>query len=159
MTDTATPHAGDPTRRTVVRGLVGVGFAAPLVAACGNEDSGGAGGSSGSGGSGGDGGSTGGGTSSSGAVAQTADVPVGGGTILKSEKIVVTQPTEGDFKAFSAVCTHQGCPVSKIEGTEIECTCHGSKFSIEDGSVVDGPADKPLESLTVTVSGTDISVA
>ena len=55
----------------------------------------------------------------------------------------MTQPTEGDFKAFSAVCTHQGCVVAKIEGEDIECTCHGSKFSIEDGSVVTGPATKP----------------
>ena len=72
---------------------------------------------------------------------------------------MVTQPTEGDFKAFSALCTHQGCVVSKIEGKDIDCTCHGSKFSITDGSVVNGPANKPLESLQVTVTGDDLTVA
>ena len=55
---------------------------------------------------------------------------------------MVTQPTEGDFKAFSALCTHQGCVVSEIKGEDIDCTCHGSKFSIADGSVVDGPANE-----------------
>ena len=49
---------------------------------------------------------------------------------------MVTQPTEGDFKGFSAVCTHQGCLVANVDGGTINCTCHGSQFSIEDGSVV-----------------------
>ena len=64
-----------------------------------------------------------------------------------------------DFKGFSAVCTHQGCPVSKIEGEDIVCTCHGSKFSIKDGSVVNGPATKPLQAFKATVSGEDITVS
>ena len=72
---------------------------------------------------------------------------------------MVTQPTEGDFKAFSAVCTHQGCVVTEIMGEDIDCTCHGSKFSITDGSVVQVPATKPLETLKVTVKGDDISVS
>jgi Rieske Fe-S protein len=147
------------TRRTMVGGIVGLGVATPLLAACGGSDD--ASGSGGTGSSGGSGGSSGGGsgTTSSGAIAKTSDIPVGGGKIFSSEKVVVTQPTQGDFKAFSAVCTHQGCVVSEIKGDDIDCTCHGSKFSIKDGSVVNGPATKSLESLTATVKGQDITVS
>ena len=60
---------------------------------------------------------------------------------------MVTQPTEGDFKAFSAVCTHQGCVVSSIQEDEIDCNCHGSRFSIVDGSNTVGPRDTPAGSV------------
>lgn len=86
------------------------------------------------------------------AIGLSADVPVGSGVIFEDAKVVVTQPTEGAFKAFTAVCTHQGCLVSKVEKTQILCNCHGSVFSIADGSVISGPAPTPLaeEKLTVT---------
>ena len=83
-------------------------------------------------------------------LAATSEVPVGGGLILQEEKIVITQPTEGDFKAFTAVCTHQNCVVAGVEET-INCTCHGSKFSITDGSVEGGPAPSPLAKVEITV--------
>jgi Rieske Fe-S protein len=72
---------------------------------------------------------------------------------------VVTQPTSGQFKAFSAVCTHQGCIVAKVESGSIVCTCHQSHFSITDGSVQSGPAPSALPSKTVTVNGTSLSVS
>ncbi|MER7958798.1 Rieske (2Fe-2S) protein [Streptomyces sp. NPDC096030] len=93
------------------------------------------------------------------ALAQTSDIPVGGGTIFKEEKIVVTQPTADDFKAFSAICTHQGCIVAKVENGTIDCACHGSKFRITDGSVVTGPATRPLPAEEITVSGDSITLA
>ncbi|TDD10938.1 iron-sulfur protein [Nonomuraea deserti] len=94
-----------------------------------------------------------------GALAKTADIPVGGGTILKDQKIVITQPTEGDFKAFSALCTHKGCPVASVEGGSIVCPCHGSKFAIADGAVTDGPAEKPLAAQEIKVDGDQITLA
>ncbi|SDR94327.1 Ferredoxin subunit of nitrite reductase or a ring-hydroxylating dioxygenase [Nocardioides scoriae] len=147
---TAATQASGPRRRTTSRralvgGALGLGVGVPLVAACGSDDE-----ASGSG--------SGTSTTSSGPVTTTSDVPVGGGVILAAEKIVVTQPTESEFKAFSAVCPHQKCLVSKIEGEDIDCECHGSKFSITDGSVVNGPAEQPLSALTVKVDGQDISV-
>lgn len=91
------------------------------------------------------------------ALGPAADVPVGGGTIYADQKIVVTQPTEGDFKAFTAVCTHQSCLVSKVTAESIDCTCHGSKFSVQDGSVLNGPATTGLTPVTVTVDGDQIT--
>ena len=64
-------------------------------------------------------------------------------------KAVVTQPTAGEFKAFDSTCTHKGCPVSKVEGDTISCTCHGSQYSIEDGSVKRGPATRGLTPVKV----------
>jgi Rieske Fe-S protein len=146
----ATPAGA--SRRAVVGGVVGLGIGVPLLAACGSDDSGddSASGSNGSGGTS---------TTSSGAIGTTSEVPVGSGKIFAADKVVVTQPTQGDFKAFSAICTHQGCVVADIKGEDIDCTCHGSKFSIADGSVITGPATKPLEALKVTVKGNQISVS
>ncbi|WP_210586357.1 Rieske (2Fe-2S) protein [Streptomyces sp. GESEQ-35] len=92
-------------------------------------------------------------------LAKTSAIPVGGGTIFKDEKVVVTQPKEGDFKAFSNICTHQQCPVASVSGGTINCTCHGSKFSIEDGSVQNPPATKPLPEKQITVDGNSIRLA
>ena len=89
----------------------------------------------------------------------TSDVPVGGGKIYNDQKIVVTQPAEGDFKAFSAVCTHQACLVTKVAEGTINCTCHGSKFSAEDGSVVNGPATSPLSAVAVTADGGQLTTS
>jgi Rieske Fe-S protein len=83
----------------------------------------------------------------------TSAVPVGGGTIYTSAKVVVTQPTAGEFKAFSAVCTHVGCLCNQVAAGTIDCPCHGSKFKITDGSVVAGPALAPLPAKSITVSG------
>ncbi len=93
------------------------------------------------------------------ALAKTADIPVGGGTVFAAEKVVVTQPTAGEFKAFSAVCTHQGCLVNKVADGTIDCPCHGSKYRITDASVVAGPAPRPLPAEQITVSGDSITLA
>lgn len=85
-------------------------------------------------------------------------IPVGGGKIFPDQKFVVTQPTEGSFKAFSAVCTHQGCIVSDVSGGAINCGCHGSAFDIATGAVKQGPATQPLPEKTVVVSGNGITV-
>ena len=93
--------------------------------------------------------------SSADAIATTSDVPEGGGTIVKDAEVVITQPTAGEFKCFSAVCTHQGCLVTEVTET-IDCACHFSKFSITDGSVVSGPASAPLAEQAITVDGDSI---
>ncbi len=88
-------------------------------------------------------------------LASTSDIPVGGGKILADKKIVITQPKAGTF-AFTAVCTHQGCIVGSVTGGTINCPCHGSKFNITNGSVVNGPAASPLAPVSIKVQGTSI---
>ena len=143
-------------RRRLLGGAAVLGLGVPLLAACGSAEEPAASGSptpaqSSSSGDGGpssepsdDGG---------GELVAAADVPVGGGVVLDPEKVVVTQPTEGDFKAFTAVCTHQGCVVASVAENEIACPCHGSLFSAEDGSVLSGPATAPLTEVAVEVKG------
>ena len=148
------------SRRVVVRGAALGGLSLPLLAACGGgEESGGstsdattgsdAGSPSASGGSG---------AAAAGMTVAASDVPVGGGAIFPDEKLVVTQPAKGDFKAFSAVCTHQGCAVAEVTDGEIVCNCHGSHFSIDTGEPVEGPAKAPLGGKKVTVKGGRITV-
>jgi Rieske Fe-S protein len=92
-------------------------------------------------------------------LAKTADIPVGGGQVFADQKVVITQPAQGDFKAFTAVCTHQGCTVSTVEGGTINCACHGSRFKVADGSVANGPAPSALAPKTIKVEGDAISLA
>ena len=86
-----------------------------------------------------------------GVVGPAADVPVGGGVVYGRQRVVVTQPTDQVFRAFSAVCPHAGCLVAEVQPTGIVCRCHGSLFSVTDGSVLAGPADAGLGARTVTV--------
>ena len=93
-------------------------------------------------------GKTGGGT----VLGMAADIPVGGGKVFTAEKVVVTQPTAGEFRAFSAVCTHVGCLCNVVANGTINCPCHGSEFKITNGAVVTGPASGPLASAIITVT-------
>jgi nitrite reductase/ring-hydroxylating ferredoxin subunit len=171
---TAQPTAPipDPPEGSTRRGLLaGVGLAgiAGVLSACDamSNDAGDSG--SGSGGGGGDTGRQpgagggdeggGGGGAQAGALAKTSDVPVGGGTVIEGEKLVITQPTEGDFRCFSAVCPHRGCTVDSVADGVINCPCHGSKFSVEDASVADGPASEPLSRKQIKVQGDSIVLA
>jgi Rieske Fe-S protein len=148
-------------RRRLLNGAAALGIAVPLLAACGSDAEPAGSGS----------------TSSSpqpddspsdaqspseptqdggGELVAAADVPVGGGVVMDADKVVVTQPAEGEFKAFTAVCTHQGCVVASVADNEIACPCHGSLFSAEDGSVLNGPATAPLTEIEVQVMGGSI---
>jgi Rieske Fe-S protein len=98
------------------------------------------------------------GGSGQGLTAKTGDIPVGSGKIFPDAQTVITQPKKAQFKAFSAVCTHQGCLVDAVTNT-INCPCHGSKYSITDGSVVNPPATQPLPPKTIKVSGDNLSVS
>jgi nitrite reductase/ring-hydroxylating ferredoxin subunit len=147
--DTTVTNSG-LSRRNALAGVATVGVALPLLAACSADSSDTASdptpSGSGSSGSGAD-------------LGAAADIPVGGGVVFADQKVVVTQPTKGDFKGFTAMCTHQGCAVSSVADGTINCPCHGSKFSIEDGSVEAGPAPSALGAVDLTVKGGEISLA
>lgn len=144
------------SRRRAVSGSAAVALGVPVLAACG----------SGSGETAVDG-SVSDGSASPGAdgaapgtvLASAGDVPVGGCFVVSAAKVVVTQPTAGEFRAFSAVCTHQGCLVETSSEGDIPCPCHGSKFSLDDGSPVSGPASAALAAVEITVDGDSISRA
>jgi Rieske Fe-S protein len=80
-----------------------------------------------------------------------SEIPVGGGMIYSTAKVVVTQPAPGQFKAFSAICTHAGCTMSRVAGGTIDCPCHGGQFKITNGAVVAGPPPSPLPARQVKV--------
>jgi Rieske Fe-S protein len=93
------------------------------------------------------------------AIALVGDVPVGGGVVNDEVAIVVTQPSDGSIKAFTAVCPHQGCLVSEVVDNEIICPCHDSRFSAVDGAVLQGPATEGLAAASVVVQGDSIVLA
>jgi Rieske Fe-S protein len=90
------------------------------------------------------------------ALTATSKIPVGSGMIFPEPQVVVTQPSAGEFKAFSAVCTHMGCIVNQISNGTIDCPCHGSQYSIATGDVVSGPAPRPLPAKQIKVTGDSI---
>lgn len=155
LTNRETMTTSDLTRRSVVQGAAAVGLGAVAVgtlAACGSSTP-----APGAVSPSSSAGSTTSGSAASGTTVAKADVPVGGGKVV--DQVVVTQPTAGDFKAFTAVCTHNQCLVSKIEGGNIVCTCHGSTFDAATGAVKGGLATAPLAAKTVTVSGDNLVVS
>ena len=61
--------------------------------------------------------------------------------------------TGGTLYAFSDICTHRACNLAmggELEGTTIQCECHGSIFDISNGSVVQGPATEPIATFVVS---------
>ena len=88
-----------------------------------------------------------------------SEIPVGGGKVFTAAQVVVTQPVAGQFRAFSAVCTHAQCLVDKVAMGRIDCPCHGSRFSVKDGSVVAGPAPSPLPPRNNMTAGGQITLA
>jgi Rieske Fe-S protein len=161
------------SRRTVL-GLTVAGAAGLITAACGGGGSAASGTDptpSAAGTSPGAGGSTSSSGGSGTSLVATSDVPVGGGVFIKNGKIVanpgdlekltavVTQPTAGTYKAFTTTCTHQHCTVSEIKNGTIICQCHGSTYSIKDGSVTNGPATSALTAIPIKVDGDKITEA
>ncbi|MCC3654757.1 Rieske (2Fe-2S) protein [Streptomyces sp. S07_1.15] len=126
------------SRRTLLRGAALAGAAGAGLTACGD---------------GGGGGGTGGGEAPSAPVDLGAadEVPVGGARLYREQRLLVSRPAEDEYKAFSAVCTHQRCVLSAVEGTGADCACHGSRFDAETGKALRGPATKALPAVPVSV--------
>ncbi|MDI3404829.1 Rieske (2Fe-2S) protein [Streptomyces cavernicola] len=76
-------------------------------------------------------------------------VPVGGVKLYREQRLLVTRSADGEYKAFSAQCTHAGCVLDKIEKDEGNCPCHGSRFDIRTGEALKGPATVPLPKVPV----------
>jgi Rieske Fe-S protein len=130
-------------RRTVLKGAVAAGAAAaaaPALASCSPSAASGT-------------------TQAQTVSVKESDVPVGGGVVEPGVNVLVVQPTTGVYRAYSAICPHQGCTVGAPSGGLIVCPCHGSTFRVSDGSVVNGPATQGLMPLTATVKGGSVVVS
>ena len=147
----------ETTRRGLLAGASLAGLAGTL-AACGGSSAGTAGGTAPSGAAAPAGG-TGQAGGSGATLTRTSEIPLGGGKVFTSARVVVTQPTAGEFKGFSAVCTHMQCIVDQVADGTIDCPCHGSQFSVTDGRVVAGPAPCPLPAQPLKVQSGQISLA
>ena len=141
---------------------LGVGAAVASLAACAGSGSSGDSGSSGgkqddSGESKKAGSSAAGGEAQSGgaAIARESEVAPGSAVEFKDggQDAVLIHLESGDFAAYSAVCTHQGCTVAYQKG-QLACPCHGSVFDPANGAeVVTGPAQSPLPEIPIEVKG------
>jgi Rieske Fe-S protein len=141
------------SRRHAIGAATLVGVGVPVLAACGSDNSPGSATDTETPTS-----PTTGASSPSGGLTTKAEIPVGGGVIFPNDGVVVTQPEAGTFHGFTIICTHQGCTVTTVSST-INCPCHGSQYSIEDGSVVAGPAPAPLTVVDLKITGNEISKA
>ena len=74
-------------------------------------------------------------------IGKPEDFPLGSRMLLPESRLFITSTGEG-IMAMSAVCTHLGCTVGKLEWG-YQCPCHGSRFDT-GGRVLRGPAPKPL---------------
>ncbi|MEU8620775.1 Rieske (2Fe-2S) protein [Streptomyces sp. NPDC048623] len=129
--------SGQTTRRTVLKGAALAGAAGLGVAACSTESNLGH------------------------AVTPTPtapvalgapeEIPVGGAKLYREQRLVVHCPAKGEYKAFSAQCTHAGCVLDKVEDNEGNCPCHGSRFDVTTGQALQGPATVPLPAVPVRV--------
>lgn len=162
MTSESVQPVSGPNRRAVVAAVGAAGLAVALTA-CGSDDDASGSSTEQGAGAGATTEASGGSSASSGAggaaLAKTADIPEGGGKVFSDEKVVVSQPTAGDFKAFSTICTHKNCPMTDLKGDTLTCACHNSQFSVLDGSVKKGPATQPLAAKQISVSGDSITLA
>ncbi|OPC81644.1 iron sulfur protein [Embleya scabrispora] len=133
-TDTPSTSSAAPTRRIVLCGALVAAGGATLVACGGGDDA------------------KDDAPAADKVLGPVGDVPVGGGKVYDDAKVVVTQPTAGDFKAFSAVCTHQQCLVGSVSGGRIHCPCHNSDYDANTGAVLGGPAPRPLAAKPIAVT-------
>ena len=92
-------------------------------------------------------------------VGSTADVQPGATRVVRfhKEPVMLIHTPSGQFRAFSARCTHLGCVVQFQSSPDphFECNCHGSQFDINGKNIV-GPASRPLPPFRVSVEGASV---
>jgi len=93
--------------------------------------------------------------------AKLSEVPVNSGKIFKfgTKPGILVHTATGEFKAFSAVCTHLECIVQyKSETKQIWCACHNGQYNLS-GKNIGGPPPRPLEEYKVNTRGDDVVVS
>ncbi|WP_436496848.1 Rieske (2Fe-2S) protein [Actinokineospora sp. HUAS TT18] len=159
---TTTPETR--SRREVLCGLM-VALVAPgaLVAACGDTSpSGSSSGTTTGGATATTGGATSGGPAGSTAVAALADVPQGGGLVVKGTPkgtLLLVRPAADTVRAFDALCPHQGTELTPPVNGTITCPKHESKFDGASGELKQGPAATGLKEVPVKIEADKIVLA
>jgi cytochrome b6-f complex iron-sulfur subunit len=92
--------------------------------------------------------------------AKLSEVPPNSGKIFKfgNKPGILVHTASGEFKAFSAVCTHLECIVQyRSETKQIWCACHNGQYNLS-GKNVGGPPPRPLDEYKVNTRGDDVVV-
>jgi Rieske Fe-S protein len=92
--------------------------------------------------------------------AKVSEVPPNSGKIFKfgNKPGILVHTAAGEFKAFSAVCTHLECIVQYRDDTkQIWCACHNGQYNLS-GQNIGGPPPRPLEEFKVNRRGDDVVV-
>lgn len=93
--------------------------------------------------------------------ARVGDVADGSplGVVVGGEEIVLAQVDDG-ICAIDGICSHQGARLQngKLDGENLVCRFHGSRFNVRTGAVVNGPASKPVQTYEVSLAGDQVLV-
>jgi glycine betaine catabolism B len=94
-------------------------------------------------------------------VADTKDIqPSQMKAIEVADESICIVNVNGSYYAIGNICTHEGGPLADgtLEGYEVECPWHGSKFDVRTGKVTNPPADMPEPSYEVKIDGNNILI-
>lgn len=91
-------------------------------------------------------------------IGKLAAIPLGNVLAFKTpdtgESAYLVHAKDGSVKAFSRICTHEGCEVSFVQSNQVfVCPCHGAQFDVSSGAALRRPARQPLQSFAVKVDG------
>jgi Rieske Fe-S protein len=94
-------------------------------------------------------------------IARTGEIPVGGVKLFEypspRDQCILVRTAQDSYVAYSQKCTHLSCAVFySSENQRLECPCHQGYFSIEDGSVLQGPPRRPLPKVVLERRGTEL---
>ena len=93
-------------------------------------------------------------------VARIGEIPVGGVKLFQyppGEQCIMVRTSDDTYVAYSQKCTHLSCAVFySRENKRIECPCHQGYFSVENGSVLQGPPTRPLPHVVLRRDGSEL---
>jgi Rieske Fe-S protein len=78
--------------------------------------------------------------------------------LVAGTPVIITQPSEGEFRGFVAICTHAGSAINGMRENDLYCGSHSSRFSTDTGEVISGPARNALGRVEVSVEGDQLLV-
>jgi nitrite reductase/ring-hydroxylating ferredoxin subunit len=94
-------------------------------------------------------------------IARAGEIPVGGVKLFQyprsGEQCILIRTAEDSYVAYSQKCTHLSCAVFYSRAHDrLECPCHQGYFSVNDGTVLQGPPTRPLPRVILERSGEEL---